>query len=144
LEKITKMAYGMVTVYGLNEEIGNISFHDSKQSDYAFTKPYSEATAQKIDQEVKKLVDKAYKATKELLISRRNELDILAKALLEREIIFQSDLVGLIGERPFEKLTTYQEYMDKEDEKPENDEKSDVEVKTEINTEEPKEETKAS
>jgi AFG3 family protein len=119
LEKITKMAYGMVTIYGLNEEIGNISFHDSKQSDYSFTKPYSEATAQKIDQEVKKLVDRAYKATKDLLLERRNELDILAKALLEREIIFQSDLVGLIGERPFEKLTTYQEYMDKEDVKEE-------------------------
>ncbi|AWV98973.1 ATP-dependent zinc metalloprotease FtsH [Arcticibacterium luteifluviistationis] len=115
LEKITKMAYGMVTVYGLNEEIGNISFHDSKQADYSFTKPYSEYTAQKIDQEVKKLVDKAYKLTKELLLSKRKELDILAKALLEREIIFQSDLVGLIGERPFETLTTYQEYMDKED-----------------------------
>ncbi|WP_341227240.1 ATP-dependent zinc metalloprotease FtsH [uncultured Arcticibacterium sp.] len=115
LEKITKMAYGMVTVYGLNEEIGNISFHDSKQSDYAFTKPYSEYTAQKIDQEVKKLVDRAYKMTRELLSSKRKELDILAKALLEREIIFQSDLVGLIGERPFETLTTYQEYMDKGD-----------------------------
>lgn len=115
LEKITKMAYGMVTVYGLNDEIGNISFHDSKQSDYAFTKPYSEYTAQKIDQEVKKLVDKAYKMTKELLSSKRKELDILAKALLEREIIFQSDLVGLIGERPFESLTTYQEFMDKEE-----------------------------
>ncbi|MCL4128061.1 UNVERIFIED_CONTAM: hypothetical protein GTU68_019688 [Idotea baltica] len=115
LEKITKMAYGMVTVYGLNDEIGNISFHDSKQSDYAFTKPYSEYTAQKIDQEVKKLVDKAYKMTKELLSSKRKELDILAKALLEREIIFQSDLVGLIGERPFETLTTYQEFMDKKD-----------------------------
>lgn len=115
LEKITKMAYGMVTVYGLNDEIGNISFHDSKQSDYAFTKPYSEYTAQKIDQEVKKLVDRAYKMTKELLSSKRKELDILAKALLEREIIFQSDLVGLIGERPFESLTTYQEFMDKEE-----------------------------
>ncbi|MGK0138253.1 MAG: AFG3 family protein [Algoriphagus sp.] len=116
LEKITKMAYGMVTVYGLNEAIGNVSFHDSKSSgEYTFTKPYSEATAQKIDEEVKKLIDKAYKAVKELLLEHRAELDILAKALLEREIIFQSDLVGLIGERPFAKLTTYQEFMDKVD-----------------------------
>ncbi|MFT5885248.1 MAG: AFG3 family protein [Arcticibacterium sp.] len=116
LEKITKMAYGMVTVYGLNEAIGNVSFHDSKGGgEYTFTKPYSEATAQKIDEEVKKLIDKAYKAVKELLLEHRTELDILAKALLEREIIFQSDLVGLIGERPFAKLTTYQEYMDKVD-----------------------------
>ncbi|MEM9897298.1 MAG: ATP-dependent zinc metalloprotease FtsH [Bacteroidota bacterium] len=107
LERITKMAYSIVTVYGMNEEIGNVSFHDSKQSEYNFTKPYSDATAEKIDKEVKALIDKAYKRTKELLLDKKNELEILAKELLEREIIFQSDLEGLIGKRPFESPTTY-------------------------------------
>ena len=116
LEKITKMAYSMVSIYGLNDEIGNLSFYDSKgQSEYNFTKPYSESTAQTIDAEVKKLVDKAYKRTIDLLVEKREQLDILAKELLKREMLYQSDLVDLIGERPFDKPTAYQEYMDKKD-----------------------------
>ena len=117
LEKITKLAYSMVTVYGMNEKIGNVSYYDSKgQSEYSFTKPYSELTAQVIDEEVKKMIDLAYAATKDLLLEHRDKLDILAKALLEREIIYQHDLVGLIGERPFDKPTVYQEFLDKKDE----------------------------
>ncbi len=117
LEKITKLAYSMVTVYGMNEKIGNVSYYDSKgQSEYSFTKPYSELTAQVIDEEVKKMIDLAYSATKDLLLEHRDKLEILAKALLEREIIYQHDLVGLIGERPFEKPTVYQEFLDKKDE----------------------------
>ncbi|MGR3810081.1 ATP-dependent zinc metalloprotease FtsH [Jiulongibacter sp. NS-SX5] len=116
LEKITKMAYSMVTIYGLNEEIGNLSFYDSKgQSEYNFTKPYSDETANKIDEEVKKLVDKAYNRTVELLTEKREELDKLAKQLLEKEILYQSDLVELIGERPFDKPTAYQEFMDQKE-----------------------------
>jgi AFG3 family protein len=111
LERITKMAYGMVTVYGMNDKIGNISFYDSKQSEYSFTKPYSEDTAKIIDQEVKKLVESSYQRTKELLLSRRNELEILAQELLKKEIVFQADLESLIGKRPFDKETTYQSYM---------------------------------
>jgi cell division protease FtsH len=117
LEKITKLAYSMVTVYGMNEKIGNVSYYDSKgQSEYSFTKPYSELTAQVIDEEVKKMIDLAYSATKDLLSEHRDKLEILAKALLEREIIYQHDLVGLIGERPFDKPTVYQEFLDKKDE----------------------------
>ncbi|MCP9748007.1 ATP-dependent zinc metalloprotease FtsH [Lacihabitans sp. CS3-21] len=117
LEKITKLAYSMVTVYGMNEKIGNVSYYDSKgQSEYSFTKPYSELTAQVIDEEVKKMIDLAYSATKDLLLEHRDKLEILAKALLEREIIYQHDLVGLIGERPFDKPTVYQEFLDKKDE----------------------------
>lgn len=114
LERITKMAYSMVTIYGMNEKIGNISFYDSKSSEYQFNKPYSEHTAQTIDEEVRKLVDKAYKHTKELLISKLEQLEIVAQELLKKEIIFQADLEGLIGKRPFEKATTYQEFMDTE------------------------------
>ncbi len=111
LERITKMAYGMVTVYGMNEKIGNISFYDSKQSEYAFTKPYSESTAKMIDEEVKKLIDTCYARCRQLLNDHRNELEILAQELLKKEIIFQSDLEKLIGKRPFDKETTYQSYM---------------------------------
>lgn len=110
LERITKMAYSIVTIYGMNPAIGNMSFYDSKQSDYAFQKPYSEAMAEKIDDEVKKIIDAAYARTKQLLIQHRQYLDLIAKELLEKEILFQADLERLIGKRPFEKLTTYQQF----------------------------------
>ena len=110
LERITKMAYSMVTIYGMNKEIGNISFFDSKASDYAFQKPYSDATAEKIDKEVKGVIDEAYSRTKNLLMKHRLHLEVIAKELLEKEILFQSDLERLIGKRPFEKLTTYQQF----------------------------------
>ncbi|MBK6977431.1 MAG: ATP-dependent zinc metalloprotease FtsH [Cytophagaceae bacterium] len=119
LEKITKMAYSMVTIYGMNDKIGNVSFYDSKgQNEYSFTKPYSDQTAQLIDEEVKKLIDIAYTTTKELLVEKRDKLDILAKELLKREIIYQHDLEELIGKRPFEKETSYQEFMNKKDDEP--------------------------
>ena len=110
LERVTKVAYSMVTIYGMNNKIGNISFFDSKQSDYNFTKPYSEATAETIDAEVRKLVDDAYERTKNLLLDKKDKLEILATELLKKEIIFQSDLERLIGKRPFDKPTTYEAY----------------------------------
>lgn len=110
LERVTKMAYSMVTVYGMNDKIGNVSFYDSKQSEYNFNKPYSEATAQTIDTEVRKIISDAFERTKGLLNKHRNELEILAQKLLEKEIIFQSDLEALIGKRPFDKQTTYEAY----------------------------------
>lgn len=120
LERITKMAYSMVTVYGMNKEIGNISFYDSKQSDYTFNKPYSEATAEKIDAEVKKIIDAAFDRTKKLLIEHRDHLEIIAKELLEKEILFQTDLERLIGKRPFAHQTTYEKFTSgpKEEAKP--------------------------
>jgi len=110
LERITKMAYSIVSVYGMNPKVGNVSFYDSKQSDYNFTKPYSETTAETIDEEVRKLVDQAYQRTKNLLLKRRDELETIARELLEKEIIFQSDLERLIGKRPFEGQTTYEAF----------------------------------
>jgi cell division protease FtsH len=110
LERITKVAYSMVTIYGMNEVLGNISFYDSKRSEYAIDKPYSEATAEIIDHEVKKLIEQAYTATKKLLTEKRNELEIIAQELLKKEIIFQKDLEELIGKRPFEHETTYQKF----------------------------------
>lgn len=110
LERITKMAYSIVSVYGMNDKVGNVSFYDSKQSEYNFTKPYSEATAELIDKEVKLLIEKTYNRTKKLLLSKRKELEILAKELLDKEIIFQSDLEDLIGKRPFETPTSYETF----------------------------------
>jgi len=121
LERITKLAYSMVTIYGMNAEIGNMSFYDSKQSEYAFNKPYSEATSERIDQEVKKIIDAAYERAKALLTQHQEKLEIIAKELLEKEIIFQTDLERLIGKRPFAAQTTYQKFTNgkSEDEKKE-------------------------
>jgi cell division protease FtsH len=104
LEKITKQAYAMVTVYGLNEKIGNLSFYDSSgQQDYSFYKPYSEKTAQDIDGEVKKMIDVAYEKTKKLLIDNMDKLKQLSDVLLEKEVIFKEDLEVIFGKRPFDK-----------------------------------------
>lgn len=119
LERITKMAYSIVTIYGMNKEIGNISFYDSKQSEYNFNKPYSEATAERIDLEVKKIIDQAFERTKQLLNEHREHLEIIAKELLEKEILFQSDLERLIGKRPFAHQTTYQKFTNGQDKKEE-------------------------
>jgi len=110
LERITKMAYSIVSIYGMNDKIGNISFYDSKASDYSFNKPYSESTAQTIDEEVRNIISEAYNRTKKLLIEKRELLEIVAQELLEKEILFQSDLEKLIGKRPFDGETTYQAY----------------------------------
>ena len=115
LERITKMAYSIVSVYGMNSKLGNVSFYDSKQSEYNFNKPYSDATAELIDEEVKKLISDAYKRTLNLLKKHQAELEIVAKELLDKEIIFQADLERLIGKRPFEQPTTYQAFADQED-----------------------------
>ncbi len=111
LERITKMAYGMVTIYGMTKAIGNMSYYDSKQADsYSFQKPYSDATAEKIDREVRTIIEEAYQRTVKLLTQHRQYLDIIAKELLEKEILFQADLERLIGKRPFDKPTNYQQY----------------------------------
>ena len=101
LQQITRIAYAMVTVYGMNDKIGNISFYDPHQ-DQTFTKPYSDETAKLIDEEVRKLIDVAYERTKHLLQEKRGEVLKLAEALLDKEVLFQSDVEALIGPRPYE------------------------------------------
>jgi cell division protease FtsH len=104
LEKVTKQARAMVTIYGLNEEIGNITFYDSSgQNEYGFTKPYSEETAQKIDREISKLIEEQYKRAVELLSKHKDKLTELAERLLEKEVIFKDDLEKIFGKRPFDK-----------------------------------------
>lgn len=124
LERVTKMAYSIVSVYGMNDKIGNVSFYDSKGSEYKFDKPYSESTAETIDEEVRKLITFAYDRTKQLLNQRKPELEKLAQELLEKEIIFQSDLEKLIGKRPFDKETTYEAFTKKVDKVEKDAEKS--------------------
>ena len=101
LQQITKIAYSMVTTYGMNEKVGNISFYDPNQENY-FTKPYSEDTGKMIDEEVRKLIDSAYVKTKQLLVEKREEVEKLAKELLVKEVLFKSDVETLIGKRPYE------------------------------------------
>jgi AFG3 family protein len=105
LQQITRIAYAMVTVYGMNEKVGNVSFYDPQQ-ETAFTKPYSEETSKLIDQEVRKLIDVAYERTKALLSEKKEQVEKLAEALLHREVLFQSDVETLIGKRPYEEKKT--------------------------------------
>ena len=100
LQQITRIAYSMVSIYGMNEKVGNVSFYDP-QSDNSFQKPYSDETARIIDEEVRKLIDAAYDRTKQLLTDKRRDVEKLAEALLEKEVLFQSDVESLIGPRPF-------------------------------------------
>jgi ATP-dependent metalloprotease FtsH len=100
LEKITKQAYAMVSVFGLNKKLGNVSFYDSS-GESQFTKPYSEETARIIDEEVSTIIEKAYDRAKELLSGHRDKLDALAKKLLDKEVIFKDDLEQILGARPW-------------------------------------------
>ncbi len=115
LERITKLAYAMVTIYGMNEKVGNVSFNDT-QGEYQFNKPYSEKTSELIDQEVRNQINEVYSRTKKLLIDKRDGLIKLADKLLEKEILFQSDLEEILGKRPFEHRTTYDEFVNGTDE----------------------------
>ncbi|MFO8087337.1 MAG: ATP-dependent zinc metalloprotease FtsH [Bacteroidales bacterium] len=100
LEKVTKQAYAMVSYFGLNKRIGNVSYYDSTgRSEYSFTKPFSEKTAQVIDEEISSLIEKAYKNAKEILLKHKDQLIELAKTLLNKEVIFRDDLERIFGKR---------------------------------------------
>src|SRR4051794_8795145 len=96
-----KTAYEMITVYGMNDKVGNISYYDP-QAENTFTKPFSEETGKLIDEEVRKMIDIAYERTKALLVEKRVQVEKLAKALLTKEVLFKSDVEALIGRRPYE------------------------------------------
>jgi cell division protease FtsH len=100
LEKVTKQAYAMVGIYGLNERIGNLSYYDSS-GENQFTKPYSDVTARTIDEEVSKLVETAYQRALHILTENREKLEELAQLLLEKEVIFKEDLERILGVRPY-------------------------------------------
>tara|TARA_B100001093_G_scaffold4021_1_gene4184 strand:+ start:229 stop:2241 length:2013 start_codon:yes stop_codon:yes gene_type:complete len=115
LEKVTKQAMAMVTIYGLDEKIGNVSYYDSQNQGYGFTKPYSEETAKIIDQEIKKIIDSQYKRAQSILKKHEDKLHQLANKLLETEVIFKEDLEIIFGKRPFEKEVIEKSSEDKTD-----------------------------
>jgi len=126
LEKVTKQAFNMVVYFGLNKEIGNISYYDSTgQQEYSFTKPYSEKTAETIDKEVSKLVEKGYERAKKILLEQKDSLSELAGVLLEKEVIFREDLEKVFGKRPWHE-ETLDEISKKET--PETEEKEEIET----------------
>jgi len=103
LEKVTKQARSMVTVYGLNDKIGNLTYYDSSgQNDYGFTKPYSDVTAQVIDKEISNIIETQYQRAIKLLKKHKSKLIELADSLLDKEVIFKEDLIRIYGERPFD------------------------------------------
>jgi cell division protease FtsH len=107
LEKVTKQARAMVTIYGLNEKLGNITYYDSSgQTDYNFSKPYSEETARTIDQEISILIEGQYQRAINLLELNKDKLNQLANILIEKEVIFKDDLETIFGKRPFDKEET--------------------------------------
>lgn len=101
LQQITRIAYSMVTAYGMNKQVGNVSFYDPSQEN-TFTKPYSEETGKMIDEEVRSIIEAAYQRTIQLLQERKHEVEVLAKELLSKEVLHKSDVELLIGKRPFE------------------------------------------
>ena len=104
LEKVTRQARAMVTIYGLNDKLGNITYYDSTgQSDYNFSKPYSEDTAKVIDFEISKLIEEQYQRAIHLLETNKEKLTLLANILIEKEVIFKDDLEAIFGKRPFDK-----------------------------------------
>jgi cell division protease FtsH len=115
LERITKQAYAMVSIFGMSEKIGTVSFYDSSgQSDYSFTKPYSEKTAQLIDEEAKKIIDQEYQRALKILREYGEGHQKLAQLLLDREVIFSEDMEHIFGKRHFDKHAVNLEHTDSE------------------------------
>jgi len=123
LEKVTKQARAMVTVYGLNDKIGNVTYYDSSgQSEYGFTKPYSEVTAQTIDKEISNIIEGQYQRAITILKENKDKLTKLAERLLEKEVIFKDDLEEIFGKRSFQKEIKSEESHLQTEVKPENEE----------------------
>ncbi len=101
LQQISRIAYSMITVYGMNDKVGNVSYYDPSQEN-SFVKPFSEETGKMIDEEVRKLIEVAYARTKQLLTEKKADVELLAKELLKKEVLFKSDVELLIGKRPFD------------------------------------------
>ena len=104
LEKVTKQARSMVTVYGLNDKVGNLTYYDSSNgNEYGFTKPYSEQTAETIDKEISAIIEKQYQRAISILKKNKKKLIELAEVLLTKEVIFKDNLEEIFGKRPFDK-----------------------------------------
>jgi cell division protease FtsH len=116
LEKVTKQARAMVTVYGLSDKIGNLTYYDSSGQSDGFTKPYSEQTAELIDKEISEIIEKQYDRAIKLLENHKDKLTELAEVLLDKEVIFKDNLEKIFGKRPFDKPETISEIIAEEEE----------------------------
>lgn len=148
LEKVTRQARAIVSIYGLNSKIGNITYYDSSgQTDYNFTKPYSELTAQTIDEEISKIIEKQYQRAIDILEKNKDKLTKLAEILIEKEVIFEGDLQKIFGPRPFAieeevgntETKVVKEPQSKTDKEPESDAKEESESKAADNSAEDEE-----
>lgn len=116
LDQATKMAYSMISVFGMNKKVGNVSFYGMQQDQ--FSKPYSDETAKLIDDEVRKMLEGQYQRAQDLLVEKRHELELLAKALLEKEVLLKSDIIKMIGLRPVDAIVLDKEKKEKKENKP--------------------------
>jgi len=112
LQKVTKSAYSQITQFGMNDVVGNVSFEQPQQGEMVFDKPFSEATAQLVDEEAKKMIDRAMKTTMDLLIKHKDDVIKVAERLLEKEILSRDDMIELLGPRPFQEKSTYEEFVE--------------------------------
>ncbi|OAD52151.1 AFG3-like protein 2 [Eufriesea mexicana] len=112
LQKVTANAYAQVVQYGMNEKVGNVSFQMPQQGDLAFDKPYSEHTAELIDTEVRELIDRAHKHTRNLLTEHKENVSKVAERLLKQEILSREDMIELLGPRPFPEKSTYEQFVE--------------------------------
>ncbi|KAJ2067484.1 AAA ATPase afg3 [Coemansia sp. S2] len=111
LQKVTRMAYAQVVQYGMNKRVGQLNFIDQQQAEQQFHKPYSEATAEIIDEEVRKMITDAYAATLALLTEKRAEVEKVAQLLLKKEVLGREDMLELLGQRPFKEKVQYEEFV---------------------------------
>merc|ERR1719350_2001708 len=112
LQKVTKSAYAQITQYGMNENVGNVSFEQPQQGEMVFDKPYSENTSQLIDEEAKKMIASAMERTLNILTEKREEVEKVAQRLLEKEVLNREDMIELLGPRPFKEKSTYEEFVE--------------------------------
>lgn len=112
LQKVTKNAYAQITQWGMNDRVGNVSFEKPQPGDFTMDKPYSEATAQMIDEEAQKTIKKAMDRTLALLTEHRNDVIKVAEKLLEKEVLNRDDMLELLGPRPFEEKHTYEQFVE--------------------------------
>merc|ERR1719273_1686877 len=112
LQKVTKSAYAQITQYGMNDNVGNVSFEQPQQGEMVFDKPYSESTSQLIDEEAKKMINSAMERTLNLLTDKKEQVEKVALRLLDKEVLNREDMIDLLGPRPFKEKSTYEEFVE--------------------------------